>query len=102
MYLKLKHLLILYIETMKIYKEDSLNKIKKLEIFIREKNMENYCIEVHALKSDSKYLGFKSLADMAFEHEKKSREGDYNYIKSHYNELLDEYNKYEQVIDNYL
>ncbi len=92
----------MYNETMKTYKEDSLNRMKKLEIFVREKDMENYAIEVHALKSDSRYLGFNSLADMAFEHEKKSKENDYNYIKEHFNELKDEYDKYKEIMQNYL
>ena len=92
----------MYNETMKVYKDDSLNRIKKLEIFLRDKDMENYAIEVHALKSDSKYLGFMTLADIAFEHEKKSKEKDYDYIKEHYDELINEYNKYKKIIDNYL
>jgi len=92
----------MYNETMKIYKEDSLTRIKKLEIFVREKDMENYTIEVHALKSDSRYLGFNSLADMAFVHEKKSKENDFDYIKEHFSELKQEYDKYKQVINNYL
>ena len=92
----------MYNETMKTYKEDSLNRMKKLEIFVREKDMENYAIEVHALKSDSRYLGFNTLADMAFEHEKKSKENDYNYIKDHFNELKDEYDKCKEIIQNYM
>ena len=92
----------MYNETMKTYKEDSLNRMKKLEIFVREKDMENYAIEVHALKSDSRYLGFNALADMAFEHEKKSKENDYNYIKDHFNELKDEYDKCKEIIQNYM
>ena len=64
--------------------------------------MENYAIEVHALKSDSKYLGFMSLADIAFEHEKKSKENDYDYIKDHFEELINEYEKYKEIMNNYL
>ena len=92
----------MYNETMKTYKDDSLERIKKLEIFLREKDMENYAIEVHALKSDSKYLGFMSLADIAFEHEKKSKENDYDYIKNHFEELINEYEKYKEIMNNYL
>ncbi len=92
----------MYNETMKTYKDDSLERIKKLEIFLREKDMENYAIEVHALKSDSKYLGFMSLADIAFEHEKKSKENDYDYIKDHFEELINEYEKYKEIMNNYL
>ena len=38
--------------------------------------MENYAIEVHSLKSDCKYLGFMTLADIAYQHELKSKEND--------------------------
>ena len=92
----------MYNETMKTYKEDSLNRMKKLEIFVREKDMENYAIEVHALKSDSRYLGFNSLADLALEHEKQSKENNIEYVSSHFDELKNEYDKYKQVINNYL
>ncbi len=92
----------MYNETMKTYQNDSLERMKKLEIFLRDKDMENYAIEVHALKSDSKYLGFMSLADIAFEHEKKSKEKDYDYVKEHYDELVSEYEKYKEIMTNYL
>ena len=35
--------------------------------------MADYAILVHALKSDSKYLGFTSLAEIAYEHELASK-----------------------------
>ncbi len=92
----------MYNMTIETYKTDSLERMKKLEIFLREKDMENYAIEVHALKSDSKYLGFMSLADIAFEHEKKSKENDYDFIKEHFDELKKEYDKYKVIMDNYL
>lgn len=92
----------MYNETMKTYREEAANRIKKLEIFIREKDMENYAIEVHALKSDSKYLGFTSLAEIAYEHEKKSKEKDYEYVKENFETLLSEYNKYKEIMNNYL
>ena len=92
----------MYNETMKVYRKDSLERVRKLEIFLRKKDMENYAIEVHALKSDSKYLGFTSLADIAFEHEKKSKENDYEYIQENFRKLMDEYDKYRQIIREYL
>lgn len=36
--------------------------------------MANYAIEVHALKSDSKYFGFTRLAELALDQEMKSKE----------------------------
>ncbi len=92
----------MYNMTIETYKEDSLTRMNKLEEYLKNKDMPNYAIEVHALKSDSKYLGFMSLANIAFEHEKKSKENDYDYIKEHFEELKQEYSKYKEIMDNYL
>ena len=48
----------------------------------------NYAILSHALKSDSKYLGFRKLAELSLNNELKGKENDLEYIKKHYNELM--------------
>ena len=63
--------------------------------------MENYAIEVHSLKSDSKYLGFMSLADVAYQHELKSKENDSMFVQEHFSELEQEYNKALSIAKNY-
>ena len=63
--------------------------------------MENYAIEVHSLKSDSKYLGFMSLADVAYQHELKSKENDSTFVQEHFSELEQEYNKALSIAKNY-
>ena len=64
-------------------------------------DLENYAIEVHSLKSDSKYLGFMSLANIAYEHEIKSKDKDENFVRNHFNDLETEYNKTMAIIDEY-
>ena len=64
-------------------------------------DMENYAIEVHSLKSDSKYLGFMSLADVAYQHELKSKENDSMFVQEHFSELEQEYNKALSIAKNY-
>ena len=64
-------------------------------------DMENYAIEVHSLKSDSKYLGLMKLADIAYQHELKSKESDINYVNEHFNELEDEFNSAMSIIKKY-
>ncbi len=49
--------------------------------------MANYAIEVHALKSDSKYFGFTRLAELALDQEMKSKENNMFYISEHFPEL---------------
>ena len=64
--------------------------------------MPNYAIEVHALKSDSKYLGLTKLAELALNHELKSKENDLQYVEEHYQELLEKVEAKKQIIQEYL
>ena len=69
----------------------------------KEKNdMPNYAIEVHSLKSDCKYLGFMSLADIAYQHELKSKENDSNFVNEHFAELEEGYQKVLEVARTYV
>lgn len=78
------------------------NKIQKIKQYKNENDLENYTIEVHSLKSDCKYLGITSVADLSYEHELKAREKDTIYINEHYEELEKEIEKYKAIINKYL
>ena len=77
-------------------------KINQLIKFMEQKDMENYAICVHSMKSDAKYFGFNKLADIAFEHEQKSKAGDIYYITSHINDLINETNNAIIMIQEYM
>ena len=77
-------------------------KINQLIKFLNGKDMANYAIYVHSLKSDAKYFGFTKLADMAYEHEMKSKEGDFSYISTHINDLIKETNNAIVLIQDYM
>ncbi len=79
--------------------EDRRNKLKT---FLNDSDMNNYEIEVHALKSDSKYLGFTKLADMALEHQNRSHDGDVEYISGHFDELDKEIVLIVDIVKKYL
>ena len=64
-------------------------------------DMENYAIDVHALKSDCKYLGFYDLADVAYEHELKSKEKDTEFVNSNFDRLESEYEKVLHIVKEY-
>ena len=64
--------------------------------------MENYAIDVHSLKSDCKYLGLMSLADIAYEHELKSKENDKTFVEEHFKELEEEFEKVLEIVKNYV
>ena len=78
--------------------EDKFNRIKT---YREAKDMPNYAIEVHSLKSDCKYLGFMTLADIAYQHELKSKEADQAWVDENFAALETEYNKTLQIAKAY-
>ena len=92
----------MYDETLNDFLEVSEERMPRLENAKNNGDMANYAIDVHALKSDSKYLGFTKLAEMALNHQLKSEENDTNYINTHYDELIIEANKIISVVKEYL
>ena len=92
----------MYNETLNDFLEVSEERMPKLEEYKNVGDMKNYAIEVHALKSDSKYLGFTKLADMALEHQLKSEENNIDYINQYYDELIMEANNKIDLVKKYL
>ena len=84
---------------------DFLSEIKaKWHRIVEYKNtndMPNYAIEVHSLKSDAKYLGLMSLADISYEHELKSKENDIEFVNNNFKRLEVEYTKALNIIKTY-
>ena len=64
--------------------------------------MKSYSIEVHALKSDLKYIGFFELANLPFKHEVESKNNNVDYITENFNELENKINELMQVCKEYL
>ena len=92
----------MYNETLNTFLEENKTRMPRIGRNKSESNMKDYSIDVHALKSDSKYLGFKKLAELAYQHELKSKENDVEYVNSHYKELIQEYNKVNDIIAKYM
>ena len=65
-------------------------------------DMNNYAIRVHSLKSDAKYFGFEHLAELAYNHEMKSKDNDMYYIYDNYDELVEEINRITRLIKEYM
>lgn len=73
-----------------------------LMIEYKENNdMENYAIIVHAIKGDSKYLGFTKLADLALNHQLKAQDSDVKFVNDNFDELMVEINRVIDVINEY-
>ena len=77
-------------------------RLPKLEEFKNNKDMPNYAIIVHAIKSDCKYLGIMDLADQNYEHELKSKDNDVEFVENNYDNLISNINKYLDICKKYL
>lgn len=62
-------------------------------------NIEQYTIEVHALKSSSRQIGATALANMAAELEKAGHTGDIETIRECTDDMLQMYTDYVQVLE---
>lgn len=75
---------------------------KKFQKYLDENDMKSYSIDVHALKSNARSIGADALFEMAYEHELKSKAGDSEFIKSHYDELVKLWDETANVLMGYL
>lgn len=91
-----------YDETLKEFFNESLDRIKKIDEYKNQGDMPNYAILVHAMKSDCKYLGFMTLADLSYQHEMASKANDINFVNNNYESLLEEVDKVLNIIKEYL
>ena len=77
-------------------------KIPKIKYYKEMKDMPNYAILVHSLKSDARYFGFTKLAELAYNHELKSKEGDYYYIYENFDSLMNEADRIILLVKQYM
>ncbi len=81
---------------------EAADKINNLNNYKEQKDMDNYSILVHSLKSDSKYFGFTKLADISYQHEVESKNKNIDYITNKYEELNAEVNRILKLVREYL
>ena len=92
----------MYDETLQDFLDESAERMKRIALSYQNEDMENYAIDVHAMKGDANYLGFTKLAELSLEHQLKSQENDLTFVKMHYEELITEANRIIQVVEEYL
>lgn len=92
----------MYDDTMKEFLEAINDRISKLTLYKNNLDMPNYAIEAHALKSDSKYLGFTKLTELSLNHELKAKENDSQFIMENFELLMNEVNQILAIIKKYL
>ena len=91
-----------YNEIVKTFIEENKKRIPRIKENRIKGNLKEYSIDVHALKSDSKYLGLTKLAEISYNHEIKSKENDKEYIDEHFNELMNEYDRIINILNKYI
>ena len=92
----------MYNDTIKDFYNELQEKWNRIIEFKNNNDMPNYAIDVHSLKSDCKYLGFMNLADIAYEHELKSKEGYSVFVNENFNKLEEEYKNVLRITTKYL
>lgn len=92
----------MYDATMSDFLEMVDQKLANLRKYRETGDMPNYAIEVHSLKSDARYLGFVSLADLAYQFELKSKANDLMFVYDNYKTLLDEAHRVINLSKKYL
>ena len=91
----------MYNMTLHDYLEEIDDKRKQLKDYLDVRDMANYAILVHSMKSDAKYLGFMRFADIAYQHELKSKENNYDYCKENFKALEDELHRVLVIARDY-
>lgn len=82
---------VFYMQLLEKFVLDAAYKAEEIEGFFREKDYENYRIQVHSLKSTSRMMGADGLSQMAKDLESAAKESDITYIEAHHGEMLESY-----------
>ena len=91
-----------YDDTLGDFLQDINEKEMKIKQTKEKGDMANYAILVHGLKSDAKYFGFDTLANLAFNHEMASKENNMYYVTLHFDELITELDRIVHLVKQYL
>ena len=88
-------------ETIDGFIKETEERIPKMKEYKDSNNTKDYAILAHAMKSDSKYLGFTKLAELSLDHELKGKEDNINYINENYATLMAEVDRIMGIIKEY-
>ena len=78
----------LYLKVVEMFIRDKEKQVQ-LQQFITDGNACDYCRYVRTLEEDARVLGASNLVNVAFEHEKKSRADNIAYVREHWDELAE-------------
>lgn len=92
----------MYNETMSDFLDEVEEKIESIKAYKESCDMPNYAIQVHSLKSDSKYLGFTTLAELAYNHEMASKASDVDFVNNNFEALMTEASRIITLCKEYM
>ena len=91
-----------YDQTLEVFLGEVDGKVAKLKSYKEIGDMANYAIQVHSLKSDARYFGFETLAELAYNHEMESKANNMYYVTEHFDELMQETNRIINLVKKYM
>ncbi len=87
-----------YMALLKIFYESIEEKKEELERFYNDRDLSNYTIKVHALKSSARIIGAKGFGEEAQKLEDAGKAGDTAYINTHHEEFMKEYEGFSGLL----
>lgn len=91
-----------YDSTLEVFLAEVDGKLKAIRNYKEVGDMANYAIQVHSLKSDAKYFGFETLAELAYNHEMESKANNMYFVTEHFDELMTEAKRIINLVKKYM
>ena len=91
-----------YNQTLEVFLQEIDGKMRLIKNFKEVGDMANYAIQVHSLKSDARYFGFETLAELAYKHELESKANNMFFVTENYEDLIKEANRVINVVKKYM
>ncbi len=87
-----------YLPLLKIFYDSIEDKADEIEGFYASKDITNYTIKVHALKSSAKLIGAMDLGEKAQNLENAGKKEDLQFIRENHDALLSEYRGFKSLL----
>lgn len=86
-----------YNSVLGIFTREGEKKLPQIREYALDRNLDDYAIYVHALKSAARNIGAGALGEHAALHEERAKKGDIDFVLGDYESLLTEY---QLILDN--
>ena len=92
----------IYNETCQDFLDGIDEKLSELKKYKEARDMANYAIYAHSIKSDARYLGFTEIAKVALDHEMAGKGNDERFVMREYDNLVNAANQMISIVKTYL